>query len=183
MRSPRAPGAPGRLLRRALAPVPLVLLWVLLWGRPTGLILVGGVLVAVGVTAVTRMPPVGRLVPYRPLRLPGLLGYLLRELLASSLMVSWQALRRGPAVPTGVVEVRVDAGSELLLVSTTLLCLTIPGTLVLEVDRARGLLYLHALPLHGPGEADRRRRAVTEVERRLCQVFRPGGERPGEGAA
>ncbi|RKN42475.1 Na+/H+ antiporter subunit E [Streptomyces hoynatensis] len=170
---PRA--APGRLLRRALALSALVLLWVLLWGRPTWTVLAGGLLVAAGVTALTRMPPVGWVVPYRPLRLPGLLGHLLGKLLTSSFVVAWQALRRGPDASTGVVEVRLRGDSELLLVSTALLSLTMPGTLVLEVDRARRLLYLHALPLEGPGDAERRRREVTDVERRLHRVFRPGG--------
>ncbi|MDT0267998.1 Na+/H+ antiporter subunit E [Streptomyces sp. DSM 44915] len=173
-------GAAGRVLavlrHRGPALLWLWALWLLLWGGVRPVPLVGGALVALCVLALFGLPAVRRPPLRRPLRLLGLLGHLLVELVTSSVVVAWQALAKGPRVPTGIVAVPLRTDSELLMAASSLLSLMVPGSLVLEMDRERGLLYIHALPLRTPADADRRRAEVAAVERRLSLAF-PGTER------
>ncbi|RMI42051.1 Na+/H+ antiporter subunit E [Streptomyces triticirhizae] len=161
--------------RRAPTVLWLWVLWLLLWGGVRPVPLVGGLLVTVGVVALFGLPSVRRPRLRRPLRLLGLIGNLLTELVTTSLIVAWEALARGPRVSTGIVEVPLRTDSELLMASTALLSLMVPGSLVLEMDRERRLLYIHALPLRSPADVERRRGEVAGVERRLGRVF---AERP-----
>ncbi|KAB8159530.1 Na+/H+ antiporter subunit E [Streptomyces sp. 3MP-14] len=175
---------PERLLERVRRRAPTVLwlwvLWLLLWGGVRPVPLVGGLLVTVGVVALFGLPTVRRPGLRRPLRLLGLIGNLLTELVTTSVLVAWEALARGPKVSTGIVEVPLRTDSELLMASTALLSLMVPGSLVLEMDRERRLLYIHALPLRSPADVERRRGEVAGVERRLGRVF---AERPPAPAA
>ncbi|SOD65794.1 multisubunit sodium/proton antiporter, MrpE subunit [Streptomyces zhaozhouensis] len=173
-------GRRARLRQRANTVLWLWVLWLLLWGGVRPVPLVGGLLVAVGVVALFGLPPVRRPRLRRPLRLLGLIGTLLTELVTSSVLVAWEAVRKGPKVPTGIVEVPLRTDSELLMVSTSLLSLMVPGSLVLEMDRERRLLYIHALPVRGRADAERRRREVAAVERRLTRAFT---EQPHDTAA
>ena len=75
----------------------LTLVWVLLWGTFTPLSIVGGVVVAVAVIGAFRFPPAEAHLPFRPLRLLGLVGYLAYDMVVSGAEVSWQTLRYGPA--------------------------------------------------------------------------------------
>ncbi|WP_062204037.1 Na+/H+ antiporter subunit E [Streptomyces sp. NBRC 109706] len=159
------------LARRGPVLLWLWALWLLLWGGVRPIPLVGGLLVALGVLALFGLPEVNRPALRRPLRLLGLIGHLLGELVTSSVVVAWQAVARGPNVSTGVVEVPLRTDSELLIASTALLSLTVPGSLVLEIDRERRLLYIHALPLRSPHDVERRREEVVQAERRLRRAF------------
>jgi multicomponent Na+:H+ antiporter subunit E len=83
---------PARRARDRLAdPV-----WVLLWGTFTPLSIVGGVVVAVAVIGAFRFPPAEAHLPVRPLRLLGLVVYLVYDMVVSGAEVSWQVLRTGP---------------------------------------------------------------------------------------
>lgn len=171
-------GLTGVLRRRVPTVLWLWALWLLLWGGVRPVPLVGGLLVALGVVVLFGLPHVDRPRLRRPLRLLGLIGNLLTELVTTSVIVAWEALARGPKVATGIVEVPLRTDSELLIASTALLSLMVPGSLVLEMDRERRLLYVHALPLRGRADVERRRGEVAAVERRLGRVFaerRPDG--------
>jgi multicomponent Na+:H+ antiporter subunit E len=46
----------------------------------------------------------------------------------------------------------------------------VPGTLILEVDRDSGTLYLHVMDTHGPGDLDVARARTLAVERRIVRT-------------
>jgi multicomponent Na+:H+ antiporter subunit E len=143
----------------------LWLLWIALWGSLSAVVLIGGLLVAAGVLFAFRMPALGLRVTVRPLRLLALLGHLLADLAGSAVAVAWAAIRYGRRVPAAVVEVRLAADSDLLIAATTLVTSLSPGSLVLEIDRERRLLYVHVLPVGDPADAGRKRGAVRKAER------------------
>ncbi|MCX2968254.1 MULTISPECIES: Na+/H+ antiporter subunit E [Streptomyces] len=160
----------------------LWLLWVLLWSTPTALVVTGGLLVSVAVVFAFRLPPVSPQITVRPLRVLRLVGGLLRNLVASAASVAWAAVRHGPRVRAAIVEVPLTSDSDLLVTGTSMLTTVTPGSLVLEIDRERGLLYVHVLPVAGPedaaGERERLRRAEAAVVSALGRDARAASSQP-----
>ncbi|MFE5210898.1 Na+/H+ antiporter subunit E [Streptomyces sp. NPDC056600] len=159
------------LLRRLPALLWLWVLWVLLWSTPSPLVIVGGLLVALSVLAVSRFPVVSRQMTVRPLRLVALCGRMIANLVVSATAVAWAAVRHGPRVRAAIVEMPLDADSDLLVTLATLLTNVSPGSLVLEIDRRRGVLYVHVLLVAASGEASAARRKLLANERRLVAAL------------
>lgn len=169
----------------------LWLLWLILWGSGAALVVTGGLLAAVGIVAAFRMPPVRARVRPRPLRLLRLAARLLVDVAGSAVAVGWAAVRDGRRVRSAVVEVPLSTDEDLLVTAVSLVTTMTPGTLVLEIDRGRRLLYVHLLPVPRPEVAERRRAVVRLAERGVvgaldgAAVGRPGdpaGARHGPGA-
>lgn len=160
-----------RVLRRWPSVCLLWLLWVVLWAGTGPVVLVGGLVVAVLVVFGFPLPAITPRATLRPWLLARLVGRLLVDLVVSSALVAWQAVRHGPRTPAAVIEVPLTADSDLLVTVTALLTTVTPGALVVEIDRARLLLYIHALPVRGPLDADRRRREVQDAERRVIRAL------------
>ena len=104
----------------------LIALWMLLWGQFTWTAFVTGLVAAIVVTRIFRLPPV---------ELSG----------------------------------RVNIWYGLVFVVTFFLAL-IPGSLLVEVDRPRRILYLHALGVATPEDAAHQRRAVQGWEARIVRA-------------
>ncbi|MEE1929544.1 Na+/H+ antiporter subunit E [Streptomyces sp. TRM 70351] len=177
---------PRRLLRRLPVVLWLWLLWVLLWSTPTALVVTGGLLVAVGVVAAFPMPEVSRQAAVRPLQLLRLTVLLFAELVGSAVSIAWAAVRHGPRVRAAVVEIPLTADSDLLVTGTALLTTMTPGSLVLEIDRPRRLLYVHVLPVNGQEEVEAERRRLHRAEAKVWHALarepaRRDGNREGEG--
>ncbi|MFF0114358.1 Na+/H+ antiporter subunit E [Streptomyces prasinus] len=145
----------------------LWLLWILLWGSVGPMVLVGGLLVAVAVVGSFSLPPILPGAVPRPLAIGRLLAGLLKDIVVSGATVAWQALRYGERTSTAIVEVPLRVDSDLLITAVAELTTIAPGTLVVEIDRRRQRLYVHALPVRDETEVDRRREAVQTLERRV----------------
>lgn len=172
-RVPRPGGPTARLRQHLPLLVWLLVLWLLLWGAPlrSPLVLCGGVLVAVGVVLLFPLPPTGRYARVRPLRGLRLAGYVLGHLVDSAAIVAWEAVYHGPRARTGIFEVPLRADNDLLVSGTAHVSTLIPGTMVLEVDRSRLLLYLHAMPLRHDRELTRRREETWDAEDLMVHAF------------
>ncbi|MGW3679516.1 Na+/H+ antiporter subunit E [Streptomyces prasinus] len=145
----------------------LWLLWILLWGSVGPVVLVGGLLVAVAVVGSFSLPPILPGAVPRPLAIGRLLAGLLKDIVVSGATVAWQALRYGERTSTAIVEVPLRVDSDLLITAVAELTTIAPGTLVVEIDRRRQRLYVHALPVRDEADVDRRREAVQTLERRV----------------
>ncbi|WP_431957029.1 Na+/H+ antiporter subunit E [Nocardia lijiangensis] len=94
--------------------------------------------------------------------------------LESSLQIAWFALRpAGPPV-SGVLRVSLSTNSDLVLVLTTDLLNLIPGTMVLEIDRNRCLVYVHVLDVGSDAAVARFYHQTRRLERLLISAL----ERP-----
>ncbi|MEU1691360.1 Na+/H+ antiporter subunit E [Streptomyces hirsutus] len=176
--------------RRVLRHLPMVgwlwLLWILLWGSVGPVVLVGGLLVAAAVVGSFFLPPVLPGAVPRPLAIGRLLVDLLKDLVGSGVTVAWQVLRYGGKTSTAIVEVPLHVDSDLLITAVAELTTIAPGTLVVEIDRRRQRLYVHALPVRDETDLARRRKAVQTVERRVARAVGRGrrtGAAGGTGAA
>jgi len=160
----------GRLRRQLPFFVWLVVLWMLLWGQFTVLSLLTGIGAAVLVTAVFRLPPVelsGRVDPWW-----GLVFVLefLAALVRGSLTVAWQVLdlRRRPGAAIIAVPMRTD--DDLIMTHTAVTASLIPGSLIVEADRDRRILYLHVIGVSSAADVERQRRSVLHWEERIVRA-------------
>lgn len=161
----------ARLWRQLPWFVWLVAVWMLLWGQFTVLAAVTGVLVAVLVTVVFRMPAVEIAgwvsIPHAVVFVAAFLVALVR----GSLLVAWQVLdpRRAPGAAVIAVPLVVD--DDLIMVHTAVTTSLIPGSLVLDVDRGARVLYLHVIGVRTAADVERHRSGAQRWERRIVRAF------------
>ncbi|WP_344094124.1 Na+/H+ antiporter subunit E [Microbacterium deminutum] len=148
----------------------LIALWMLLWGQWSWTALLAGVVAAVIVTRVFRLPPVelsGRVnLWYGAIFVLSFLGALVRGSLTVALQVlDW---RRQPGAAIVAVPLRVD--DDLIMTHTAVTASLIPGSLIVEADRDRRILYLHVIGVHNVHDVERQRASVWGWERRIVKA-------------
>ncbi|TPW77164.1 Na+/H+ antiporter subunit E [Schumannella soli] len=150
--------------------VALVLLWIALWRDVSVLGLVTGAIVAVVVGRTFWLPPVelsGRFNPWRLLVLIGAVG---GELVAASVQIARLALSRRGVRGNAVVEVNLRTSSDFVLTLTSIAVSLVPGSIVIEVDRARSKIFLHAIGVTDDAGVERVRRQALRMERRVVMA-------------
>ncbi|MFD5224084.1 Na+/H+ antiporter subunit E [Microbacterium sp. NPDC058342] len=162
------------LLRDILLQVPfmlwLVLLWVLLWHQFTPLALVTGILVAIFVTRVFRLPTVelvGRVNLWYTLVF---IVLFLGAVVAGAVSVTLQVfdLRRQPGA--AIIEIPLRYADDIVTTHVAVTASLIPGSLVVESDRDRRVLYLHVIGVRSRADVDRFRDDVLRWERRIVRA-------------
>lgn len=167
-----------RTVHRLPATAVLWLLWLLLWGSTGPLVLVGGLVVAVVVVTAFPLPSLLPYTPVRPLPLVRLLVHVAVDLVVSATVVAWEAVRHGKRARAAVFEVPLQADDDVLISVTAGLTTLTPGTLVVELDRRRRLLYVHGLPVRDRSAVETRRREGFDAERHvLGSLGSPGAGR------
>ncbi|MFC4060574.1 Na+/H+ antiporter subunit E [Planomonospora corallina] len=182
-RTPRSDAAPAPLTprerrrNRVAAVVALVTVWVLLWGSFTWADLVSGLAVAAVVLTVFPLPPVTFTGHVHP---PGALRFALRfllDLVVSSFQVAALAFRIGHTPRSAIIAVPLRVRSDLNLTLTAEALCLVPGSIVIDVDRAAGTLYVHVLGVRDRAEADRFRQSVWQLEARIIAAIGSAAER------
>lgn len=149
----------------------LVVLWMLLWGSLTLLTFLTGVLVAIVVTRVFYLPPVELSGRFNPLWFVAFLARFAFELVKASFLVAWQAVSpRGPG-RSSVIGVQLLTRSDFIMTVTAIAISLIPGSIVVEVDRAGGVLYLHVLGALDESAIDKARNDVLAIEVLLVRAL------------
>jgi len=145
----------------------LVVLWMVLWGQVSVVSALSGIVAAIVVTRFFYLPPVelsGRL------NLWYLAVFLVRffaDVVSSSFQVAFQGLDPRPIPRSSVVKVQLRTRSDLILTLEAIAISLIPGSLVVEADRERGILFLHAFPTRTLADVDAIRRSALAMEERL----------------
>ncbi len=147
--------------------VGLVALWLFLWDHIDALTIVTGVLLAVAVTRSLYLPPVllsGRFNAWRGL----LLGMrMIFDVTVASLQVGFLSINPRWNPVNSIIAVQLLTRSDLVTTLTAEAISVVPGTVVVDIDRERGLLYLHALGTRTHADIDRVRRSVLGTEERI----------------
>ena len=163
------------LLERAVAVAGMVVVWLLLWGNAGPFTIAGGIVVAVLALMMFPLP----LVPFGGRgSVPGIVLFLacfLRDLVLASVQVTWLAIRPGPAPASAIIAVPLRAGTDLHITLTAAALSLIPGSLIVEADRARAILYVHVIGVSTTEDVDAQRAAVRALESR---ILRATGMRP-----
>lgn len=154
----------------------LTAIWVLLWGNVSAANIVGGIavgLVIMVLLPLPRVPVEGRIHVISLLELAVVFVY---YAIKSSVSVAWLAIR--PAAPpvTGVLRCRIAIKSDLVLTLFVDAMNLVPGTMVLEIDRTRRLLYVHVLDMGTQKAVD----GFYAYVRRLEKLFIAGFERDSD---
>ncbi|WP_422115493.1 Na+/H+ antiporter subunit E [Brachybacterium sp. UNK5269] len=144
-----------------------VALWCLLWGGIDLKNVLGGLLAAVLVFVLFPMPPTGHELTLRPLRFAHFVARFLWDVAVSAVQLSWFAIRPQPVPPSSVVAVKMASRSDFFLTFTGVLCTLIPGSVVVEAQRATGMLFMHTFAAGTPEEVEQARRRVLGQEERL----------------
>jgi multicomponent Na+:H+ antiporter subunit E len=147
--------------------VALVALWLFLWDHIDTLTVVTGVILAIAVARLLYLPPVllsGRFNPWRGL----LLGLrMMFDVVFASLQVAFLALNPFWKPMNSIIAVQLLTRSDLVTTLTAEAISVVPGTVVVDIDRERGLLYLHALGTRTPEDLDDVRERVLATEERI----------------
>jgi len=163
-----------RIVRDILLQLPfmiwLVLLWLLLWHQFTPLAVVTGILVAIFVTRVFRLPTVelvGRVNLWYSLAfIVRFLGAVVMGAVSVTLQVF--DFRRHPGA--AIIEVPLRYADDILTTHVAVTASLIPGSLVVESDRDRRILYLHVIGVRNREEVDAFRAEVLRWERRIVRA-------------
>lgn len=149
----------------------LILLWMLLWSQFTVLSFLSGFIVAVFVTRVFRLPTVelsGRINLWY--------GFLfvvqfLWAVVAGAVSVTVQVFdfRRQPGV--AIIAVPLKYADDLIMTHVSVTSSLIPGSLVVETDRHRRILYLHIIGVRNLAEAHATRDGTLQWEKRIVRAL------------
>lgn len=149
----------------------LMLVWLLLWGTASPANVLGGLAIAGLITVLLPLPAVaveGRLHPLSLLRLAAVVAY---QLVQSSLQVAWLAIKPGPPLLSAVLRARLGIKSDLVLALAVNIISLIPGSMVLEIDQERRLIYVHVIDVGNDESVARFYRQVAQIERLLVAAF------------
>ena len=174
MSDPRPRTRPRRIVAQIPLLVGLVILWMLLWGEISLLSSLSGLLIAILVTRIFYLPPVelsGRV------NILWSFVFLLRfagQLVVSSVLVATQAFRPGKLPLNAIIQVPLRTESDFVMSLTAITISLVPGTLVLEIDRERALLFLHVIAAGDEAGIAKARRSALAIE---TAVIRAVGSR------
>jgi multicomponent Na+:H+ antiporter subunit E len=149
----------------------LVVLWMLLWAQFTVLSFLTGLVVAIFVTRVFRLPTValsGRInVWYAVL----FVVQFLFAVLQGALYVTVQVFdfRRQPGA--AIIAVPLRYADDLVMTHVAVTSSLIPGSLVVEADRDRRILYLHVIGVRNAADVEKQREGVLVWERRIVRAL------------
>lgn len=148
----------------------LIAVWMLLWGQFTWLAFLTGLAAAVLVTTVFRLPPVelsGRLNLWYGLVF---VVEFLVALIQGSLMVAWQAIDPRTLPKSAIIAVPLHVDDDLIMTHVAVTASLIPGSLLIDADRDRRILYLHVLGVRSQKDVDAHRRDTWKWERRIVMA-------------
>lgn len=149
----------------------LVVLWMLLWAQFTVLSFLTGLVVAIFVTRVFRLPTVA---------LSGRINFwyaalfvvqFLFAVLQGALYVTVQVFdfRRQPGA--AIIAVPLRYADDLVMTHVAVTSSLIPGSLVVEADRDRRILYLHVIGVRSAADVEKQREGVLIWERRIVRAL------------
>lgn len=149
----------------------LVLLWMLLWSQFTVLSVLTGFVVAIFVTRVFRLPTIelsGRInIWYGFLFVTQFLFAVVRGAILVTIQVF--DFRHQPGV--AIIAVPLKYADDLIMTHVSVTSSLIPGSLVVETDRNRRILYLHIIGVRSRADADHQRDGILRWERRIVRAL------------
>ncbi len=149
----------------------LTSVWVLLWGNISWANVFGGMAVGIGIMVflpLPRVPVEGRIHLLSAVKLVAVFLFYAVE---SSVRLSWLAVRTKAPPPTGVLRCRVAIKSDLVLTLCVDSLNLIPGTMVLEIDQTRRIVYVHVLDLGSEKAVDSFYASVRKLEKLFIAAF------------
>ena len=143
----------------------LVVVWMALWRDPSIANLVGGLLVAIGITWLFPIPAQRSTLRVRPFALLRFLGHATLAIIRANLVVAWEVITPGNRTKEGVVAVDLREDHPVVITLVSHAIGLAPGTFVVDVEDdgdGQARIYVHVLHLR---EVEEVREDVLELER------------------
>ena len=106
-----------------------------------------------------------------PLSLLRLIVLVAWYLVWSSAQVAWLAIKPGPPPRTAVLRAHLGLKSDLVLALAVNVINLIPGSIVLEIDQVRRMIYVHVIDVSSERTVAQFHRQVAQVEKLLIAAF------------
>lgn len=154
----------------------LTFVWVLLWGTVSWANIIGGIVLALVISILLPLPRVpveGRI---HPVSVLWLVARLIVDFFVSSAQVAWAAIRPGYRPLGAVIRVRVAIKSDMVLTLAVDYLNLVPGTMVLEIDHRRRLIYVHVFDVRSDKKVRAFHRQIEFVERMFIKAFERDSE-------
>jgi multicomponent Na+:H+ antiporter subunit E len=149
----------------------LMLVWILLWGTVSAANIISGLAIALVITLLLPLPVVpieGRVHPLALLRLIGLVAW---YLVLSSVQLAWLAVKPGAPPLSAVLRAHMAIKSDLVLALAVNIINLTPGSIVLEIDQVRRMIYVHVIDVGSDRAVNRFYRQIAQIERLLVASF------------
>lgn len=160
-----------RILLRAWVLCWLILVWILLWGTVSAANVLSGLAIALIITLLLPLPAVPIEGRVHPLSLLRLILQVAWYLVLSSGQVAWLAVKPGPPPLSAVLRAHLAIKSDLVLALAVNIINLTPGTIALEIDQVRRMIYVHVIDVGSERAVNRFYRQVAEIERLLIRSF------------
>ncbi|GAA3723675.1 Na+/H+ antiporter subunit E [Salinactinospora qingdaonensis] len=174
-RSTSAVPADRSRLRRILTRLPTIVLlttmWVILWGKPEPGTIVAGAIVATLCYWAAKLPHIPVRLSFRPLAALRLVAYIGYDLVASSVRVAIHSLWRPNRTSGAIVAEPLRTDSDFLLAMITGGLSLVTGSLVIELNREEGVVYMHGIPMNSPRSVEQLRRQIRRTEELFVRAF------------
>jgi len=160
-----------RVALRAWVLLWLTLVWILLWGTVSAANIISGLVIALVITLLLPLPVVpieGRVHPISLIRLIGLVAW---YLVLSSAQLAWLAVKPGPPPLSAVLRAHMAIKSDLVLALAVNIINLTPGTIVLEIDQVRRMIYVHVIDVGSDRAVTRFYCQIAQIERLLVASF------------
>ena len=160
----------GHLMQWVLPMLWLAFVWCALWGNFTLPFIVFGLILAWLCLIVFRMPSLYISDRFNPLSALQFIGYMVWEIAASSIELLWVALTYRPPLRNSIVAVQLRTESDLWLTAVSHAMSLIPGSVVVEVDRLRSIIYFHVIDTHGKKDVAEFREKAHRLETMILKA-------------
>lgn len=154
----------------------LTFVWVLLWGVVSWANVLAGLVLAIAIVTLLPLPRVAVEGRIHPLSVAMLVLRLIYDFAVSSFQVGWMAVRPGKPPLGAVVRVRVAIKSDMVLTLAIDYLNLVPGTMVVELDHQRRLLYVHVFDVSSERRVRAFYRQVAYTERMFVKAFERDSE-------
>lgn len=149
----------------------IAIAWCLMWDKLSWGNLANGFLVGVAATLIFPLPSIEYHGRPRPLAMIALFLRFMGDLARAALHVSWMAIRPSPPPRGSIVEVQLRTRSDLYITLVGVLVALVPGSVVIEVRRAAGVLYVHDVDTPGSEGVEACRERILKIEERLVKAI------------
>lgn len=148
--------------------VVLVAFWLVLWGHVDVISVVTGIAFSILVVKVFYLPPVQLSNRFNAWWFLVLLAKVLFWLVTASFQVAWLIVRPQRLPRSSIIEVRLRTRSDWLHTLTAELAMLIPGTVLVDGDPVRAILYVHVLDGDADDKLEAARASTLAIEESLA---------------
>ena len=143
----------------------------MVWGQYTVLSVVSGVVVAVVVSLLFYLPAIDLSGRINPWYVVVYFTRLIIDIVRASIGVAWLVANPRYNPSSAILAIPLDTRSDLITTFTAMSISLVPGSIVVDQDRARSVLYVHIINVSTEADLDKFRSEVFATEKRLVMAI------------